>query len=112
MRALFFSPYSIISRHVKPEIDLMMYLISNDWSIDVIQCNGLMSDFCTSMASMGLEPNSSDLQKKLVCLGCNASRKALQKALEEFAPPVNAATEEGAHESHRTSTNGKSVKIR
>ena len=80
MRALFFSPYSIISRHVKPEIDLMTYLISNDWSIDVIQCNGLMSDFCTSMASMGLEPTSSDWQKKLVCLGCNASRKALQKS--------------------------------
>ncbi len=82
MRALFFSPYSIISRHVKPEIDLMMYLISNDWSVDVIQCNGLMGDFCTSMASMGLEATSSDLQKKLVCLGCNAARKAIQK--DEF----------------------------
>jgi RNA polymerase sigma-70 factor (ECF subfamily) len=40
------------------------------------------------------------------------ARKALQKALEEFAPPVNAAAEEGAHESHKTSTTGKSVKIR
>ena len=40
------------------------------------------------------------------------ARKALQKALEEFAPPVSSAPEEGAHESLKPSTAGKSVKIR
>jgi RNA polymerase sigma-70 factor (ECF subfamily) len=40
------------------------------------------------------------------------ARKALQKALEEFAPPVNAGTDESGHENLSASSTGKSIKVR
>lgn len=79
MKALLFSPYALISRHESVELDLITYLLSTKWEVDVIQCDGLLNDFCVSMASMGLNHASSNLSKNLVCMSCKAARNTIRR---------------------------------
>jgi hypothetical protein len=83
VKALLFSPYALISRHTNVEMDLLNYLIHESCSIDVIQCNGLLDDFCIAMASMGLDHTSSNLNKKLVCQACKIARNTIQNKPSE-----------------------------
>lgn len=64
-------------------MDLLSYLIHENCSVDVIQCNGLLDDFCTAMASMGLDHTSSNLNKKLVCRACKIMRNTIQTQRSE-----------------------------
>ena len=64
-------------------MDLLNYLIHENWTVDVIQCNGLLDDFCIAMASMGLEHTSSNLNKQLVCRACKITRNTIQNRRSE-----------------------------
>ena len=68
----------MISRHTNVEFDLVNYLIHENFSVDVVQCNGLFNDFCIAMASMGLDHSSSNFNKKLVCQACKLSREMIR----------------------------------
>lgn len=74
MKALLYSPYSLIARHVEVEREITTCLLNDGWHVDVITCDGALRNFCTSMASIGLDHSSANPLKQLTCKFCRAAK--------------------------------------
>lgn len=74
MKALLFSPYSLIARHVEVEREITTCLLNSGWQVDAITCDGAMRNFCTAMASTGLDHSSATSLKLATCQFCRAAK--------------------------------------
>lgn len=77
MKLLAFSPHSGIDLHARPEGFLLQALAVEGWGIDIVNCDGLLSSYCSVMASIGLSENSSDFSRSAVCVGCRRRRNKI-----------------------------------
>lgn len=78
MKILSFSPHAGLDLHSLPEAFLLEGLSLKGWSVDIVNCSGLLSSYCAVMASIGLNDKASALYKSAVCVGCRRRRNQIR----------------------------------
>ena len=74
MKILFFTPFSGVLPHVRPEVLLAEGLKKNGHDVTFVNCDGIYSDFCICMSAHGLNEFSTAKSKMDYCISCKNMR--------------------------------------
>jgi hypothetical protein len=79
LKIIFFAPHTAIWAHAFPEALIAEALQQEGHEVIYITCGEVFNNYCICMSASGLSQDSSTIDKKNICITCNANKKMIRQ---------------------------------